>query len=833
MPATNDLSWPEAYDELLPLITDLWKVSGEIYFHQQLSAGKSGALVYIVDITCDAFSGQAILKLDALPDPEWQEKTENQRHREAFEAVPGFGSKHLARIVHSLEHEGKIAILSTVVAHGLEYSVPWNECGYELALNVIERLSRSLFDDWNADYQMAPGIHAPQELLSRWLGYRLDPEAGRVHQFLSDVCSQDPHEPCFSFEGHWYPNPLAFARDESMPKRLNLRAAEGRVHGDLHGYNVLVRPHRGRDPDYFLIDLAMYQDKQFLFYDHAYFELAYLLARRGSCVPAQWDAILDDLGLFHPKHHTLGLWQDDVGIMEFVRTLRREAMSWVERHESHRLGFMESQYLLARVAVGLNFANKTISDSARSHAFLYAAHNLKDYMTLNNVDWPRHGPVFRLPATPVPMLGSPSETEVATPRTEPPAEKDRLFNRMVTQLPMPQKPVIAILPFESLSEQSDQDIFVAGINQELATELAKVDWLAVVSPISTKLLKDASLTGEEIAQRLGAHYLVEGSVRYDDQRVRITAHLVDTSSGHDLWADRLDRKREDAFSLQEEIASAVVGHIDWELRFDLREQARLKRGEVNVWDRVQKALWHLFKFTNEDNKKARDILSNTIDLTPDYPLAHAVMANALLRKLFFVQVDDREDAKERALYHADRAVTLDEQSSFAHATLARVYSMLNKHDTAIAEAELAVSLNPSAANAHLVLGYVRLANGQVELALPHFETAMRFGSTGPYFKVKLLAKAFCLYFLGDEMDQAEACARTAMEGKSVGPFGHYVLAAILIRQSRIEEARRITSQGNKIRPDMTISRTRLALENLRNNDLDRFFDDLSKAGLHE
>ena len=830
MPARDDLRWPEAYKELLTLVTDRWSVKDEIYFHRQLSAGKSGALVFIVDITCDTFSGQAILKLDALPDADWQEKAENHRHLEASAAVPAFGTRHLARIVHSLEHDGKIAILSTIVAQGLEYSLPWNDCGYELALNVIQRLSRSLLDDWNADYQMAPGMHTPRDLLSGWLGYRLDPEAGRVHQFLSEVCGRDPLERCLMFEGHWYPNPLAFACDENMPSRLSIRAAEGRVHGDLHGYNVLVRPHRNRDPDYYLIDLAMYQDKQFLFYDHAYFEMAYLLARRGNCVPAQWDAILDDLGLFHSKHHTLGLWQDDVGVVEFVRTLRREVMSWVERHENHRLSFMESQYLLARVAVGLNFANKDLSVGARSHAFLYAAHNLKDYMTLNNVDWPRHGPVFRFPEESTFVSGSLTSAGNTAPKTEPPAEKDRLFDRMVTQLPTPQKPVIAVLPFDCLNTRNDEKGIVAGINQELVTELAKVDWLSVVSPTSTRLLKNASLTGEEIAQRLGAHYLVEGSIRYDDKRVRVTVHLVDTSNGHDLWADRLDHKTEDVISLQEEIASAVVGHIDWELRFDLREQARLKRGEVNVWDRVQKALWHLFKFTDEDTQKAKDILAKTVELTPDYALAHAVLANAELRKLFFVKTPNREAAKDLALFHAERAVALDEQSSFAHASLARAYTLFNRHDAAIAEAELAVSLNPSAANAHLVLGYAHLANGDTKLALQHFETATRFGPSGPYYKVKMLAKALCLYFL-DQFDQAEACARKALEGRSVDPFGHYVLAVTLVRKQDMAEATQLIRQGNGLRPDMTCSGVRLAFESLQERDLDRLIGDLSEAGL--
>ncbi len=831
MTVTNDLKWPEEYSELLPLVTSRWKISGEIYFHRQLSAGKSGALVYIVDISSDVLNGQAILKLDKCPDPQWNEKTEVQLHREAFEAAPEFASKHLARIVGSVEHEGKIAILSTVVARGLEYSVPWNACGYELALDVLQRLARSLFEDWNADYQIAQGMHAPQDLLSSWLGYRLDPKEGRLHHFLSESCNHDPLEPCFSYEGHWYPNPLAFAHNRDLPSRLNIRAAEGRLHGDLHGQNVLVRSHQQSEPDYYLIDLAMYQAKQFLFYDHAYFELAYLLARRGNCPPAQWDAILDDLGLFHPKHHTLGLWQDDVGIAEFVRTLRTEAMNWVERHESHRLSFMESQYLLARVAAGLNFAQKSIDLSLRSHAFLYAAHNLKDYFTLNNVDWPKNGPVFGFDASAHPKSDPPVDPDATSPKTEPPLEKDRLRRRMMTQLPAPQKPVIAVLPLENLNSQSGVDAFVSGINQELITELAKVDWLAVVSPTSTKFLTQSALTGEEVAQRAGADYLVEGSVLYDDERVRINAHLVDTSTGHDLWADRLVRNIEDVFSLQQEIASAVVGHIDWELRFDMREQARLKRGEVSVWDRVQKALWHLYKFTSEDTETAGNILSRTIDLTPDYSLAHAVMVNTLLRKLLFLQVEDRKATKERALRHAERAVALDDQGSFAHASLARIYSVLKKHDAANAEAELAVKLNPSSANAQLVVGIVRLANGQPKLALQSIETAMRFGTAGPYYKVKLLAKAFCLYLLEDELDQAEACARAAMEGRSVEPFGHYILAAILARKSREDEARRIIELGSSIRPRMTKARMRLAFENVETSDLDKFVGDLERVGL--
>ena len=780
--AHPDLSWPDAYENLLPLIRDRWKVEGEIYFRQQLGGGKSGALVYIADIACAGFSGQAILKLDDAPDPKDQEEAETERHRDALEAAPDYGAKHLAKIVHTLEHEGQIAILSTVVAGGLEYSGAWSDCSYQDALAVIERLSGGLLEDWNQDYRLAPGMHMPQELLESWLGERLDPQIGRIHKFLAERCQIQPEEPSLSFEGHWYPNPLAFARGAiELPSRLRLRAAEGHIHGDLHGFNVLVRSHGQEEPDYFLIDMAHYQDKQYLFFDHGYFELAYLLTRREFATSAQWDAMLDHLSLFHHMSHSLGLWQDDVGLMESVRALRRGAMSWVERHENQRLSFMESQYILARVAVGLNFANKrAVPDRVRRRAFLYAASNLKDYIKLNNVDWPKHGPVYR--------LDDASEAETAVERdagalatpTAPPAEKDRLIDRMVAELPEPQKPIVAVMPFEYLGGNAETEHIVDGITQEVITELSKVDWLAVVSPSSTFAFKGKPVSAEEIAQRLGAHYMVEGSVRGSADLLRVTAHLVDTSTGHHLWADRLERKIEDVFALQQDIAEAVVGNIDWELKFDIREQARLKRGEVSVWDRVQKAMWHLFKFTNEDTAMAKDILAKTIDLTPDYAYAHAGMCLAELRKVLFGRTEDPTGAKQRALAHAERAVALDEKNSFAHIMLSRVCSAVGQHDRAIAEAETAIGLNRSAAGSHLVetamVGTALMASGRPEEALPYIETAIRLSTTGSYLKIKILAKGFCLYML-DDLEAAEACVRPTIDAWAVGPFGKFVLAA--------------------------------------------------------
>lgn len=403
------LPWPEEYRDLLPAIREQWNVSEEIYLSRQLSGGKSGALVYVADVSSSQFAGQAILKFDRARNSAKQEAHEAELHHEAVTDAPAFAEQHLPKLIHSLHHENKVAFLSTIAGRGLEYAAPWSDCSFERQLTVIRRMSRDLLEEWNQDYALSSGIHMPQRLIGDWLGYRIDPSSGgRIHDFLKEKCGLSPEEPSIIFEGRWYPNPLAFALGNGdLPDRLRIRAAQGHAHGDLHGLNVLVSG-AADEPDYFLIDLAMYNSKQFLFGDHAYFEIATLLASGGGADPSNWESILSHLSRSRADDEQAGLKADNLGLVELVGALREEAKIWIDRHEGNRLSSMENQYLLARVAAGLNFAHKQIPDDWRRMAFIYAAANLKDYMRLNRLDWPKHGPGFTLTEGAVSSSGSAS-----------------------------------------------------------------------------------------------------------------------------------------------------------------------------------------------------------------------------------------------------------------------------------------------------------------------------------------------------------------------------------------------------------------------------------------
>ena len=184
----------------------------------------------------------------------------------------------------------------------------------------------------------------PQQLLQAWLDYRLMPaEGGRIHDFLTNDCRLSPDEPSITFEDHWYPNPLAFALGKrELPERLRLRAVTRHIHGDLHGLNLLVSPGREAEPTYHIIDLADYRSQTFLFYDQAYFEVAYLLTSRAAATPAKWETLLANLSNFDWQEGQRGLRTVDFGLIEMVGAVRKEVMDWVEQNEADRLSYMES-----------------------------------------------------------------------------------------------------------------------------------------------------------------------------------------------------------------------------------------------------------------------------------------------------------------------------------------------------------------------------------------------------------------------------------------------------------------------------------------------------------
>ena len=272
-------------------------------------------------------------------------------------------------------------------------------------------------------------------------------------------------------------------------------------------------------------------------------------------------------------------------------------------------------------------------------------------------------------------------------------------------LPLPDKPSIAVLPFDNMSGDPEQEYFSDGITEDIITELSRFRSLFVIARNSSFHYKGQSLKVQDIGRDLGVQYIVEGSVRKAGNRVRITAQLVAAESGNHLWAERYDRDLDDIFAVQDEVTHAIVTAIEPTLGSAERDRAHRKpTGSLDAWESYQRGLWNLYRYAAQENTEAQSFFRRAIELDPNFAPAHAGLAHAIYLSFFLGFRTDRAPALGEARAAAQRAVTLDGDDAVAHAIAGRVHTMLGERDAAISACETALALNPNLAMAHLVLG---------------------------------------------------------------------------------------------------------------------------------
>lgn len=264
------------------------------------------------------------------------------------------------------------------------------------------------------------------------------------------------------------------------------------------------------------------------------------------------------------------------------------------------------------------------------------------------------------------------------------------------KLKLPSKPSIAILPFENMSNDPEQDFFAEGISEDVITLLSKFHSFFVIARNSAFAFKGHSVDVKEISRKLGVRYIVEGSVRRAGNRVRITAQLIDAVDDKHLWAERYDRELEDIFAVQDEVTEAIVTTIEPRLISSERERAERKPTEnLNAWEAYQRGLWHIYQYKTDDTLQAMTLLQKAIELDPNFASAHGGYAFSMYVHLLMGISDDRAMDLDRGLDAGLRAVALDGNDPFAHVGLGRIRIMRAEHEQAITSFDRALELNPS------------------------------------------------------------------------------------------------------------------------------------------
>src|SRR5438477_8548899 len=342
--------------------------------------------------------------------------------------------------------------------------------------------------------------------------------------------------------------------------------------------------------------------------------------------------------------------------------------------------------------------------------------------------------------------------------------------------PLPQKPSIAVLPFANMSGDAEQEYFSDGITEDIITNLSHNHALFVISRSTSFAFKGPAVDVGKVGRELGVRYVLEGSVRRAGSRVRITAQLIEAASGHHLWADRYDRELADVFAVQDEIALNITGAIaPGIISAEIQEAQRKDASQLDAWDRIMRAHWHIRRFTREDLAEARRLLGDAIALDPANSMALSDLAFARHFEAVFVWGDGPAESHARLGEAARKAVAADESDAMAHTALAIFDLFSGRHEEARRRLHRALDLDPNSMFARGYLGVSYGFGGDYETTLPHLDEAMRLSPRGPLLVIWRLCRGWSA-LTAERYEQAVEFATQACEANSEFPDIYAVLA---------------------------------------------------------
>ena len=398
-------------------------------------------------------------------------------------------------------------------------------------------------------------------------------------------------------------------------------------------------------------------------------------------------------------------------------------------------------------------------------------------------------------------------------------------------LALPDKPSLAVLPFDNMSADPDQEFFADGISEDIITEISKFRSLFVIARNSSFAFKGQSVDVKEVSRKLGVRYVVEGSVRRAGNRVRITAQLIDAIEDSHIWAERYDRDLEDIFAVQDEVTRAIVSTIEPQLASSERQRARRKPTEnLGAWECYQRGLWHLHQYNSKDSAAALDFLQRAIDLDPTFASGHAGLAFTLYYSVILGFSSDNTGDLARALNAGKTAVTLDENDPFAHVALGRVYTAKGEHQAAIQCCDEAIALNPSYASAHFGRAHSLWMWGRADEAILSHDEAMRLSPRDPLMWAFQASKAIALILLG-RYDDALHWAQLAQRHANTGIWAFMPEVSALGLLGRVGEAEAAFERVKLLKPDVTCSFAIQVLPMSREVNRERFTSGLKVAGV--
>jgi adenylate cyclase len=398
-------------------------------------------------------------------------------------------------------------------------------------------------------------------------------------------------------------------------------------------------------------------------------------------------------------------------------------------------------------------------------------------------------------------------------------------------LVLPNKPSLAVLPFQNMSGDSEQEYFVDGMVEDIITGLSRIKWLFVIARNSSFAYKGKSPDIRQVGRELGVRYVLEGSVRKAANRVRISAQLIEAQTGAHLWAERYDRTLDDIFALQDEITFSVVGAIEPSLRAAEIERVKRKRPEsLDAYDLYLRALSSSWNTTPAAATLALEYLEKTLRIDQSYPAAHGLAAMCHYRR--FIRGSVALEEKSAAVGHA-RAVLAsgsDDATALAQAAFV-LHAIGDDSPTARSTLDRAIVFNPNSAQVVAYSAVVSADLGNYETAIEEAQRSIRLSPFDPMLFRAEMALTVAYYYSGRFADAAEAAMRAIRSNPQFTP-AHAYLAASCHQLGRIADARTAVERLLEVEPSFRVNVLRRRTFGAA-ADMEGLFAALRAAGLSD
>jgi adenylate cyclase len=402
-------------------------------------------------------------------------------------------------------------------------------------------------------------------------------------------------------------------------------------------------------------------------------------------------------------------------------------------------------------------------------------------------------------------------------------------------LPLPDKPSIVVLPFVNMSGDPGQEYFSDGITEDLTSDLSKISSLFVIARNSAFTYKGKAVKIQDVGREMGVRYVLEGSVRKSDNQLRITAQLIDATTGGHLWSERYGRELKDIFALQDEIAKKIVTTL--KLQLTLQEQGILVRkttDNLEAYDYnlrgIEASLRAVYETKKELNEQARQMFERAVELDPQYAEAYARLSQTYFADWFYQWNTDLAQSLGQAGELGQKAIALDDSLAWPHAVLGVVYVYKKQHEQAIAEGKRAIALDPNDARGYVNLGVILSYVGRAEEGIELIEKAMRLNPRHPPFWFMQLG---ALYRVARRCEEAITYLKKAAALIPNEVATHVNLAVCYAELGREEEARAAAAEILRINPQFPEAMRRFpkVLAYKDPAEIERLIAGLRKAGL--